>query len=298
MAKISRATHTVFGGTGPSSAFAQAGSLVAGSPEFTKDIATIQALPAWNAGIQAMVYPANKAILLEDLNSIIFEHSTQVAYILQEGLPEWDPNTTYYEGSVVQDNIGGAQWYVALQTSTGQTPPSSASNTYWQWVNPPVAVMGATLAGGAVPKISASAPGTGPGGSQAIVASAISDNGTNVAIGLPLKYPDGTTQGTAASPITNVLDVTATRSLNTIFQNTTGKTMTVLVTIGGSNSGGIFFSATALVGAANPPTMNLGNIGATGNGNAQGMLTLIVLPGYYYKVAATAGTIDKWIECY
>jgi microcystin-dependent protein len=79
------------------------------------------------------------------------------AYLLQQGIPEWDSATTYYLNSVVQANSG--QWFNSLQDNNlGNAPPVSASNAFWAWVNaPPVipqAVAIGTIidhAGGATP---------------------------------------------------------------------------------------------------------------------------------------------------
>lgn len=142
MAKISRQNHKLFGLSGSSDNFAKYGSLVAAAPIKSKDIATIQALSAWDQGWQSAIYGANKDLLLEDLNAWCFEHSYQVAYIFQEGIPEWNATTTYYLDSVVKGPAGGAsagQWFASLQdNNTGNAPPAGATNALWKWINPPI----------------------------------------------------------------------------------------------------------------------------------------------------------------
>jgi len=145
MAKIIRVTHKVFGSTGATSYFAKFGSLQAGSPIKSKDIATIQSLPAWDSGWQDAIYAANKAMLLEDMNAFSYAHSLQIAYLLQEGLPEWDAATEYHENSVVKlpltlgGSVGSPQEFVSLQNNNvGHTPPVGATDTWWKWINPPV----------------------------------------------------------------------------------------------------------------------------------------------------------------
>lgn len=139
MAKISRQTHKTFGGLGSSDNFAQFGSLVAADPIKTKDIATIQSLPAWDEGFQSSIFGANKNLLLEDLNAFAFEHSTQVAYMLQAGIPEWDSATTYFKGSIVQRTAGSdatAELYASLiDDNLGNALPVQASNANWQFIN-------------------------------------------------------------------------------------------------------------------------------------------------------------------
>lgn len=139
---IARETHKLFGSAGATTYFAEFGSLVAAAPLKTKDIASIQALPAWDDGWQESIFGANKDLLLQDLNGWCYEHSYQVAYIFQWGIPEYDAATEYETGSVVQGKKGAAnagQWFASLQDgNTGNTPPTSADNAFWRWANRPI----------------------------------------------------------------------------------------------------------------------------------------------------------------
>lgn len=139
MPKITRQTHKVFGAAGSSDNFAQFGSLVAADPIKTKDLATIMGLPAWDNGFQDSVYGANKDLLLEDLNGFALEHSTQIAYILQAGIPEWDAGTTYFKGSYVQrtdvlGNATGEQYVSLVDNNVGNALPVQATNANWQYL--------------------------------------------------------------------------------------------------------------------------------------------------------------------
>lgn len=145
MAKITRKTLLQFGVSGPSTSFGQFGSKVAGVPQTTQDPTVIQQLAAWVNGWQNAVVTANKAAYLEDMNGWCYVHSYMSAYILQQGIPEWDTGTTYYTNSVVQGTaaLGNAgQWFNSLQDSNaGNAPPVGASNAFWTWINsPPPAV--------------------------------------------------------------------------------------------------------------------------------------------------------------
>lgn len=142
MAKITRKNHKTFGGTGSSDNFAKFGSLVAGDPIKTKDIDTIQALPAWDEGFQSSIYGGNKDLLLEDLNSFAFEHSRQIAYLFQAGVAEWQADTTYFIGSIVQRTTGGGdatgELYMSpVDNNTGNAVPVQADNANWRWINSP-----------------------------------------------------------------------------------------------------------------------------------------------------------------
>ena len=137
MAKITRQAHKIFGGTGSSDNFSKFGSLVAGSPIKTKDLATIMSLAAWDEGFQSSIFGANKNLLLEDVNAFAYEHSLQVAYLFQQGIPEWDSETTYYVGSLVQAADGSGDVYKSkLVDNLNNTIPGHAGNAWWAWWNP------------------------------------------------------------------------------------------------------------------------------------------------------------------
>lgn len=132
MAKISRQPLRLFGGAGNPNNFEQFGSTTAGSTLRTKDIPTIQLLDAWSNGWQDAVIESNKAPFLEDMNAIMYVFGYELAYVLQAGIPEWDPDTTYYVGSYVtyqarifssnqDDNIGNQPL----------DPP--ATNNFWAY---------------------------------------------------------------------------------------------------------------------------------------------------------------------
>lgn len=108
MAKISRITQIIFGSQAPGSGvgtIGKFGSLAAGNPLASTDLTVIQSLGAWAKGwLFATV--GNNGPELEDMNAFCFVVTTQLAYVLQQGIPEWDAGTTYYIGSVV--NSSGA----------------------------------------------------------------------------------------------------------------------------------------------------------------------------------------------
>lgn len=110
MAKITRVTAQIFGSAVGTSQIAQFGSLAAASPvTYTgagaiTNVNLIQA-SNWTQGWSAAVEGANSPAL-EDLNAYCFMTSYQNAYLLQQGVPEWNSTTTYYIGSIAQDGLG------------------------------------------------------------------------------------------------------------------------------------------------------------------------------------------------
>lgn len=293
MAKITRQRHKIFGASGSTNNFAEFGSLVATTPLKTKDIATIQSLPAWDEGWQSSIFGANKDLLLEDLNSFSYEHSTQVAYLFQAGVAEWEVATEYSIGSLVQRTSGsdatGNIYMSLINANVGNALPTGTSNANWLWINPPFYVVGTNATPGTIPKVESLGPTNGLPGSVTLKNSAIIDDNVNVGISLPLKFPDNTIQATAAAPITAQNVVTGFRALGIVYQNLAGKPMFVTVSV---SAGGANFSAFT---DGNPaPTTLVATDGAPAPGS-NSCLTFIVLPGNYYKVTG-AVTLACWTE--
>lgn len=300
MAGLTRKTSIPFGLGGATSNFGQFGSKQAGTPQTTQDPAIIQQLAAWQGGWTLAIVSGDKAAYIEDMNGLCLVNSYQITYGFQMGIPEWDSATVYFTGSVVQGPAGGSsagQWFVSLQGGTpgsgagqrGNIPPAGASNAFWKWVNSPTTADGG-LSVNAVPKASTSGPAT-------LVNSAISDNGTNVVITEPLKFPDGTVQSTAAvsQNVSSQNVVTGSRSLNTAFHNTGTKPLFVSVCLSGSSSGGQFYTGSAYTDTNTTPTTLVAATEASGNGNGTGQMFFIVLPGNYYRVVGGGG-LAVWTE--
>lgn len=294
MAKIQRILHKIFGDTGSSDNFAKFGSLVAGSAVKTKDILTIQSLPAWDEGWQSSIYGGNKDLLLQDLNAFSYEHSRQIAYLFQAGIAEWDSTTEYSKGSLVQRTSGsdatGEVYQSLIDANTGNALPVAASNANWLWVNPPQILVGAATTVGTIPKVSNIAPTNGVPGSATITDSAVSEDTSNVILAKPLQFPDATIQTTAAvsGVLTAQIDVTASRAIGTAYRNLGTRPMFVSVSCA---MGGI--NGTALSDASASPGTIVAQFGNPSPG-AYDQVFFIVMPGNYYKV--TAGVLLTWIE--
>lgn len=101
MPKITRYVQNLFGNlVGAAGNFGKFGSLAAGTPTFTKDPKEIQSLPAWNLGWNAATV-GNKSPALQDRNALDFLIFYQLTYLLQQGIPEWNADTTYFQNQFV-----------------------------------------------------------------------------------------------------------------------------------------------------------------------------------------------------
>jgi len=104
MAKITRALQKIFcGDVAPTNNVAVFGSLKAGTPAYSSDPTTIQSLAAFGQGWSGATV-LNQAPALQDMNALQFLFSRQIAYLLQQGVPEYSSTETYYTNSIVQDS--------------------------------------------------------------------------------------------------------------------------------------------------------------------------------------------------
>jgi hypothetical protein len=146
MSKLTRYTQQVFGSAAGSNQMSEFGSLAAGTPaEYSGATITptiVQALSnyidGWFAAVQGQNSPT-----IQDMNSLFYEVTYQLAYILQEGVGEWDSGTTYFTGSIVnasgilfkslQDNnlnqaVTVAAYWAPVGGSIAFTAPTASSN--------------------------------------------------------------------------------------------------------------------------------------------------------------------------
>lgn len=100
MSKITRVTQKIFGSSAGFQQVAQFGSLAASAPTFSTDPAVIQSLSNYLGGWFSAVLGGNSPAI-EDMNALCYLYAYQLAYLMQEGVPEWDSGTTYYKGSIV-----------------------------------------------------------------------------------------------------------------------------------------------------------------------------------------------------
>lgn len=131
MAKITRATQKLFGSTANAGRLSKYGSLAAGSPVTysgsTVTPANIQALSNFLQGLDGGVI-GNNSPAIQDQNSLFYLAFYQLAYLLQQGIPEYDASTTYYTNSFCQ--VSGTVYVSLIDNNTGNTPASSPSD--WQ----------------------------------------------------------------------------------------------------------------------------------------------------------------------
>lgn len=106
MTKLDRKLQKIFAGGIPySNVIAKFGSLKNGLPLYSDNPDVIQELPAFSDGFSNAVI-GGYTPAIQDINALYYLTTRQIAYLMQEGIPEWTSTRTYYIGSIVQDGSG------------------------------------------------------------------------------------------------------------------------------------------------------------------------------------------------
>ena len=104
MAKITRALQKIFGQDATVNQRGKIGSLSAGSPEYTTDVEEMQSLTQYLNGLYDVV-DGDFSPSMQDINALYYLITYQIAYLMQQGIAEWNSETPYFDGSLV--NYGG-----------------------------------------------------------------------------------------------------------------------------------------------------------------------------------------------
>lgn len=127
MPKIERKTQKIFGGNAESDQLAVFGTMITGTPVYNDDVETLQS-EAYTEGWQVAV-AANEAPFMEEMNGVQYGFSKQLAYLFQQGIPEWDAGTTYYLNSFCQ--VGGVIYKSMQDENINHSPADDSEGTYW-----------------------------------------------------------------------------------------------------------------------------------------------------------------------
>jgi len=100
MSKITRALQKIFGDGAGTGEFGIIGSKSSGLPATTKDIDNIQSDPNYSLGLFGITSDQGTSRLpyTEDMNSLFFMLTTNMKYMYQSGIPEWNIEDEYYNG--------------------------------------------------------------------------------------------------------------------------------------------------------------------------------------------------------
>lgn len=135
MAKLNRVTQKIFAGDAQPTETAVFGTMKTQNPVYTGDIAQLMSNPAFTQGWSSAV-EESFAPFMEEMTGVQKVFSQQLAYILQQGIAEWDAGTTYYKGCFVKvydENSNNLQGYFSLtDDNIGNFPWASPEN--WKYL--------------------------------------------------------------------------------------------------------------------------------------------------------------------
>lgn len=126
MPALPRVLQKIFGSAlASASNIAKIGSLAAGAPAYTNDVAQMQSLVQYLSGFNG-INIGNGSPAKQDMNALFYMVTQQLAYILQTGIPEWEIGTEYYQFNVVRR--AGGLYTCLVNTLTGSDPAIDSNN--------------------------------------------------------------------------------------------------------------------------------------------------------------------------
>ena len=128
MSRLERKHQKVFAGSATNNGVF--GSLQAETKQYSNDVETLQSLPAYDDGWNAATISSEKLPPLEEFQSLGYIDSYQLAYLFQEGCPEYNSSATYYKGSIVKvigDNGNYTIYGCKVDDTTGIDPTNTAN---------------------------------------------------------------------------------------------------------------------------------------------------------------------------
>lgn len=131
MAGIPRITQVVFGSTGLTGTGgfgAAAGGTVTTEQANANTLSNLMSTSAWPAGWLNATLGSTKFPAIEDMNAVDYTLSTQIAYLLERGIPEYDVGTTYNANDICRA-IGGLNLYASVGNANVGNAVSNAS--FW-----------------------------------------------------------------------------------------------------------------------------------------------------------------------
>lgn len=111
---LERIEHKVFASEAPLEEMGQFGSALATTKLNTKDVAEIQALPAYTKGWGSAIISENNYPAMEEMNGVLNVMSYHTGYLYQEGIPTYSATQEYSVTSWVKD-LAGEKIYKSLQ---------------------------------------------------------------------------------------------------------------------------------------------------------------------------------------
>ena len=127
MTKLESIEHKIFASEAPLDEIGQFGSALDTTKLNTKDVTTIQALPAYTKGWGSAVISDNNYPTMEEMNGVLNVMSYHTGYLYQEGMPAWRSDREYSATSIVKEPTGTKFFHSLKDGNIGNT----LDNTEW-----------------------------------------------------------------------------------------------------------------------------------------------------------------------
>lgn len=131
MTTLTRVFAKLFGSDAPLEEIGIFGSAKAGNFQTSKNIATIQSLPAYTEGWGSAVVSSDNFPPMEEVTGVLNTLSYQICYLLQEGISVYNSETEYSNTSIVKV-VNGNQVDFYLSQADGNQGNSLSNTTYWR----------------------------------------------------------------------------------------------------------------------------------------------------------------------
>lgn len=129
MTKLESIEHKIFASEAPLDEIGQFGSALDTTKLNTKDVTTIQALPAYTKGWGSAIISDNNYPTMEEMNGVLNVMSYHTGYLYQEGIPVWRNDREYSATSIVKEPTGTKLFHSLKDGNIG----NPLSNTeYWE----------------------------------------------------------------------------------------------------------------------------------------------------------------------
>lgn len=129
MTKLESIEHKIFASEAPLDEIGQFGSALDTTKLNTKDVTTIQALPAYTKGWGSAVISDSNYPTMEEMNGVLNVMSYHTGYLYQEGIPVWRNDREYSATSIVKEPTGTKLFHSLKDGNIG----NALDNTeYWE----------------------------------------------------------------------------------------------------------------------------------------------------------------------
>lgn len=129
MTKLESIEHKIFASEAPLDEIGQFGSALDTTKLNTKDVTTIQALPAYTKGWGSAIISDSNYPTMEEMNGVLNVMSYHTGYLYQEGIPVWRSDREYSATSIVKEPTGTKLFHSLKDGNIGNTLDNTE---YWE----------------------------------------------------------------------------------------------------------------------------------------------------------------------